>query len=159
MGLNIYALLCINYITIKDLVYSTGNYTQCFVIICKRKQSEKHICMYSWTSVACLKFTQICKSIIIQLKMRIFFRVSFIFLKTDFYWVMSNCSSSMNKALVCSFLESIQAHCKWRYEGFAIHLFIWCAQTLHPKLDSLELTTVFHFLRLVTKTPKTPKHT
>ena len=41
VGLNIYTLLYIKYITNKDLLYSTGNYTQYFVITYKGKESEK----------------------------------------------------------------------------------------------------------------------
>ena len=34
----------------NDPLYSTGNYTQYFIIICKRKESEKNICIYNWIS-------------------------------------------------------------------------------------------------------------
>ena len=40
-GTDIYTLLYIKLITNKDLLYSTGNYTQYFVITYKRKDSEK----------------------------------------------------------------------------------------------------------------------
>ena len=40
-GINIYTLLYIKQITNKDLLYSTGNYTQYFVITYKGKESEK----------------------------------------------------------------------------------------------------------------------
>ena len=40
-GINIYTLLYIKQITNKDLPYSTGNYTQYFVITYKGKESEK----------------------------------------------------------------------------------------------------------------------
>ena len=40
-GINIYTLLYIKQITSKDLLYSTGNYTQYFVITHKGKKSEK----------------------------------------------------------------------------------------------------------------------
>ena len=36
-----YTLLYLKHITNKDLLYSTGNYTQYFVIIYKEKESEK----------------------------------------------------------------------------------------------------------------------
>ena len=40
-------------ITNKDLLYSTGNYTQYFVITYKGKEYEKnrYICMYNWTTL------------------------------------------------------------------------------------------------------------
>ena len=46
-GMNIYTLLYIKQIN-KDLLYSTGNYTQYFVIMYKGEESEKnrYICMY-----------------------------------------------------------------------------------------------------------------
>ena len=45
--IKIYTLLCINQITNKYLLYSTGNYTQYFVITYKGKISEKeYICVY-----------------------------------------------------------------------------------------------------------------
>ena len=40
-GINIYTLLYIKQIIYKDLLYSTGNYTQYFVINYKGKESEK----------------------------------------------------------------------------------------------------------------------
>ena len=40
-GINIYKLLHIKQITNKDLLYSTGNYTQYFVITYKGKEPEK----------------------------------------------------------------------------------------------------------------------
>ena len=40
-GINIYTLLYIKYITNKDLLYSTENYTQYFVITYMGKESEK----------------------------------------------------------------------------------------------------------------------
>ena len=40
-GINIYTLAYIKQITNKDLPYSTGNYTQYFVITYKGKESEK----------------------------------------------------------------------------------------------------------------------
>ena len=40
-GINIYTLLYIKQITNRDLLYSTGNYTQYFVITYKGKESEK----------------------------------------------------------------------------------------------------------------------
>ena len=50
-GINIYILLYIKQITNKDLLYSTGNYTQYFVINYKRKESEKN--MYKTESLCC----------------------------------------------------------------------------------------------------------
>ena len=40
-GINIYTLLYIKQITNKDLLYSTGNYAQYFVITYTGKESEK----------------------------------------------------------------------------------------------------------------------
>ena len=40
-GVNVYTLLYIKQITNKDLLYSTGNYTQYFVITYKGKESDK----------------------------------------------------------------------------------------------------------------------
>ena len=40
VGIDIYIPLYIKYITNKDLLYSTGNYTQYFVITYKGKKSE-----------------------------------------------------------------------------------------------------------------------
>ena len=40
-SINIYTLLQIKQITNKDLLYSTGNYTQYFIITYKGKESEK----------------------------------------------------------------------------------------------------------------------
>ena len=41
VGINRYTLLYIEQINNKDLLYSTGNYTQYFVITYKGKESEK----------------------------------------------------------------------------------------------------------------------
>ena len=41
VGIDIYILLYIKYITNKDILYSTGNYTQYFVITYKGNKSEK----------------------------------------------------------------------------------------------------------------------
>ena len=41
VGINIYTLLYVKYITNKVLLYSTGNYTQYFVITCKGRESEE----------------------------------------------------------------------------------------------------------------------
>ena len=41
LGNNIYTLLYIKYLINRDLLYSTGNYTQYSVISCKGKESEK----------------------------------------------------------------------------------------------------------------------
>ena len=38
---NIHILIYIKYVTNKDLLYSTGNYTQYFVITYNGKESEK----------------------------------------------------------------------------------------------------------------------
>ena len=48
-GVNRYTLLYIKQISNKDLLYSTGNYTQYFVITYKGKESEKnrYRCMYN----------------------------------------------------------------------------------------------------------------
>ena len=49
-GINIYTLLYIKQISNKDLLYSTGNYTQYLVITYNGKESEKeknvYICVY-----------------------------------------------------------------------------------------------------------------
>ena len=48
VGVNIYTLLYIKQINNKDLLYSTGNYVQYFVIAYNGKESEKeYICMYN----------------------------------------------------------------------------------------------------------------
>ena len=68
-GINIYTLLYIKYITNKDLLYSTGNYTQYFVITYKRKESEKeytHTCLNRCAVHP--KLTQHCKSTTPQFK-------------------------------------------------------------------------------------------
>ena len=44
-GIDIYTLLYIKQITNKDLLYSTGNSTQYFIITYKGKESEKE-CIY-----------------------------------------------------------------------------------------------------------------
>ena len=41
IGIDIYTLLYIKYITNKDLLYSTGNSTQYFVMAYMRKESKK----------------------------------------------------------------------------------------------------------------------
>ena len=52
IGIDIYTLLCIKQITNKDLLYSTGNSTQCLVIIYKGKESEKeYIYVYTYIYV------------------------------------------------------------------------------------------------------------
>ena len=40
-GINRYTLICVKYITDKDLMYSTGNSTPYFIIIYQGKESEK----------------------------------------------------------------------------------------------------------------------
>ena len=54
-GINIYTLLYIKYqIANKDLLYSTGNYTQYFVIACKGKESEnEYMYLYMAESLYC----------------------------------------------------------------------------------------------------------
>ena len=53
-GINRYALLYIKWITNKDLLYSTGNYTQYFVIACKGKESEnEYMYLYMAESLYC----------------------------------------------------------------------------------------------------------
>ena len=47
IGIDIYTPLCIKQITNKDLLYSTGNYTQNFVITYKGKESENNIYIYN----------------------------------------------------------------------------------------------------------------
>ena len=44
---NIHILIYIKYVTNKDLLYSTGNYTQYFVITYNGKESEKKIDIYA----------------------------------------------------------------------------------------------------------------
>ena len=47
-GTNIYTLLCMKQINIRDLLYSTRNYSQCLVITHNGKESEKeYMCMYN----------------------------------------------------------------------------------------------------------------
>ena len=68
-GIEIHTLLCIEQITNKDLLDSTGNYAQYSVITQIRKESEKEwICIYVWlTYVAVhLKLTQHGKWTILQ---------------------------------------------------------------------------------------------
>ena len=78
-GINIYTLLYTKQITNKDLLYSTGNYTQYLVITYKGKESEKeymciyiYVCLYIYIYLnhfaVHLKLTQHCKSTILQLK-------------------------------------------------------------------------------------------
>ena len=47
-GINIYTPLYVKYITNKDLLYSTGNYAQYFVITYKEKESEKKTQIYMY---------------------------------------------------------------------------------------------------------------
>ena len=56
-------------ITNKDLLYSTGNYTQYFIIIYKGKESKKEY-TYIYESLWCTPETNIqyCKSTVFQLK-------------------------------------------------------------------------------------------
>ena len=61
---------CIKQITNKDLLYSTGKYTQYFVIPSKGKDSEKRIFIYIHCAVH-LKLTQHCKSTLLQFKKEI----------------------------------------------------------------------------------------
>ena len=73
IGIDIYTLLCIKYITKKNLLYSTGNSTQYSVMAYMGKESKKKkkrvaICIYiKLTHFAVhLKLTQHCKSIVLQ---------------------------------------------------------------------------------------------
>ena len=51
-GINRYTVLYIKQITNKDLWFSTGNYTQYFVTIYKRKESGKQcVCIYTHTYI------------------------------------------------------------------------------------------------------------
>ena len=45
-GIDMYTLLCLEQITKKDLLYSTGNSTQYFAVTYKEKESEKKMYMY-----------------------------------------------------------------------------------------------------------------
>ena len=46
IGINTYILLYMKYITNKNILYSTGKYTQYFIITNKEKESEEeYICM------------------------------------------------------------------------------------------------------------------
>ena len=68
---NIHILIYIKYVTNKDLLYSTGNYTQYFVTTYNRKEYEKnrYICMYNNHFAVHLKPTPThCKLTILQLK-------------------------------------------------------------------------------------------
>ena len=51
-GINRYILLYIKQIFNKDLLYSTGNSVQYFIIISKEKESEKE-CIYKGGSLFC----------------------------------------------------------------------------------------------------------
>ena len=63
IGINIYTLLHVKQITSKDLLYSTGNYSHCLIIIYKEQQSEKiHMCIYLNHFAVNLKLTQHCTS-------------------------------------------------------------------------------------------------
>ena len=53
-------------LNIKDLVYSTGNYTQYFIITYMRKEFEKDIYVKQNHSATYLKLTQHCKSTTFQ---------------------------------------------------------------------------------------------
>ena len=51
-GINIYTLLYIKQRTNKDLLYSTENYNQYFIITYKKKESDKeYICVYIHTYI------------------------------------------------------------------------------------------------------------
>ena len=59
------------YLINKELLYSTGNYTQYFVITCKKKESEKeYIHMHTYTHIyhfaVYLKIIQHCTLTILQ---------------------------------------------------------------------------------------------
>ena len=60
-GIYMYTLLYIKQITKKDLLYSTGNYTQYLVITYNGKESEKEF-IYIYYFAVHLKLTQCCKS-------------------------------------------------------------------------------------------------
>ena len=49
-GIDMYILLYLKWITNKDLLYSTGNYTPYFVLTYKGKESE-YICIYTHTHI------------------------------------------------------------------------------------------------------------
>ena len=51
----------------KGLLYSTGNYTQCFVITYVGKESKKEY-IYITELLCCTHKTQYCKPTILQLK-------------------------------------------------------------------------------------------
>ena len=70
-------LLCVKYITNKDLLYGRGNYAQYYVITYQEKESEKYIyikvcvCTHMYITNRCaihLQLTWYCKSTILQLK-------------------------------------------------------------------------------------------
>ena len=67
-GINIYTLLYVKQITNKDLLYSTGNCTQYFVITYKGKKSEKKIDIYVCITESLCYTSEIqhCKSTILQ---------------------------------------------------------------------------------------------
>ena len=70
-GINIYISLYIKQIN-KILLYSTGNYTQYFVITYKGRESKKIVMYVELNHFAVhLKLTQHCKSTILQLKNKI----------------------------------------------------------------------------------------
>ena len=68
LGINKHTLLYIKEITIKDLLYSTRNYTQYFITSCKGRDSEKeHVCIctliYTDTYIYTCMYTHICISV------------------------------------------------------------------------------------------------
>ena len=54
IGVDIYTLLYIKWVTNKDLLYSTGNYTQYFIITYVGKESEIEIHRYVTESLCCI---------------------------------------------------------------------------------------------------------
>ena len=64
LGTDIHTLLYIKQITSKDLLYSTGNCTQCLVTSYTEKNLEKDICV-------CITESPCCKSTVLQFKKRL----------------------------------------------------------------------------------------
>ena len=70
---NICTLLCMKQINNRELLYSTGNYSQCLVITHNGKESEKEymcVCITDYIAIH-PKLTQHCKLAVVQLKKKL----------------------------------------------------------------------------------------
>ena len=119
----------------KDLLHSTGNYTQYFVLTCKGKESEKEYIYVKLNHCAVhLKLTRFCKSTILQFK-KSTIRNSVLNAKNVFLYV-NNVSRSLNDhswkekkyRLLTVILLNTPGTFSWDYEIFPDFLdktFIW----------------------------------